>query len=96
MGSNNIHLVILFAKKNILIKFNCITREGTKISCLLSKYDKMIKKYIKFENQKLQFSIFGNKKNLSYQLKDGDRIEICEMLQVDPIIRRKNILSKKK
>lgn len=95
MKKNSYYLEVVYSSRNISLKFNFILEAEITISALISKHGNLLKKYIKIEKKRLEFGVFGEKKNIQYKIKNGDRVEIYRKLLVDPIVRRKNLLNRK-
>ena len=92
MKKNKICVNIIFAKRNEQINLHVEIEEKAKISYIFSYCNDILNKYIDINN--IQFGVFGIIKDLNYEVKKGDRIEIYRNLSLDPIIRRKNLLKK--
>ena len=95
MKDNNIIIKLIHINKITKVHKNFRTKKGTKIKELFDqiKLENILPFFCKAKNK---IGIFGKIVSWNYTLKDGDRIEIYENIELDPKNQRRKLVGLRK
>ena len=95
MKKNEIIIKLLALDKNKIFHENFIVKKNTTIQMLLSQ-NEIIKKLSFLSPSKNKIGVYGKIVSKDYILKNNDRVEMYESIDMDPKTRRRQLTGIKK